>query len=161
VGYISTEYAGRSRAEVKNDIDAWLRFYPQISGFFFDQQPPDGQHAAYYAEIRDYARSRLRDALIVTNPGVPCDPAYLAQSVSDVTCVFANFDGFSGFELPAPLKSYDSSRFAALPYNIAGAEAMRTVVKDAIVKRIGYLYVSDVKPPNQWNRLPVYWEAEV
>ena len=48
-----------------------------------------------------------------------------------------------------------------MPYNIPDVETMRTVVKEAIIKRIGYLYVSDAKPPNQWGKLPVYWEAEV
>ena len=38
---------------------------------------------------------------------------------------------------------------------------MRTIVKDAIIKRIGYLYISDAKPPNPWGKLPADWEAEV
>ena len=38
---------------------------------------------------------------------------------------------------------------------------MRSMVKDAIIKRIGYLYVSDAKPPTLWGKLPDYWEAEV
>src|SRR5262249_6335701 len=126
VGYVSTLYAGRSRAEVKEDINAWVRYYPQIAGFFFDQQPrePDFHHLDYYAEIRDYAKQRLRNPLVITNPGIACDAAYLAQSVSDVTCVFANFEGFAEFELPAPLRTYDPARFAALVYNLADAEAM-------------------------------------
>ena len=33
-------------------------------------------------------------------------------------------------------------------------------MKDAILKRIGSS-ISDAKPPNQWNTLPKYWEAEV
>jgi hypothetical protein len=48
-----------------------------------------------------------------------------------------------------------------MAYNISDVEAMRTAVKDAIIKRIGYIYISDVKPPNPWGKLPVYWEAEV
>jgi hypothetical protein len=163
VGYVSTQYAARPRDQVKNDIDAWIRSYPQISGFFFDQQPSEArhQHLDYFAEIRDYARSRLPGALVITNPGIPCDAAYITQAVADVTCVFANFEGFDTFELAAPLKVYDPGRFAALPYNVADVEAMRAVVRDAIVKRIGYIYVSDVKPPTQWGHLPVYWDAEV
>ena len=98
---------------------------------------------------------------MITNPGVPCDEAYLAQAVSDVTCVFVNFQGFDRFELPATLQAYDPSRFAAMPYNISDVEAMRTAVKDTIIKRIGYIYISDAKPPNPWGKLPAYWEAEV
>ena len=98
---------------------------------------------------------------MITNPGVPCDEAYLAGAVSNVTCVFQNHEGFDQFEPTAALKSYEPTRFAALPYNIPDTEAMRALIKDAILKRIGYLYISDAKPPNQWNTLPKYWEAEV
>jgi hypothetical protein len=161
VGYVSTDFGKRPQAEVKNDVDTWVRFYPQIRGFFFDQQPRQGRHAAQFAELRDHVKKKIQDPLVITNPGVPCDEAYLGQAVSNVTCVFVNYQGFEQFELPSTLRAYDPSRFAAMPYNIADAESMRKVVKDAIVKRIGYLYVSDAKPPNQWGKLPAYWEAEV
>ena len=118
-------------------------------------------YASIYIELRDYAKRKLRDPLVITNPGIPCDPAFLVQAVSNVTCVFVNFQGFDRFELPAALKAYDPARFAALPYNIKDADTMQAMVKDAIIKRIGYLYVSDVNPPTLWGKLPVYWEAEV
>ena len=161
VGYVCTDYARCAPAEVKNDIDVWVRHYPQIAGFFLDQQAGGAQHAAYYADLRTYARSQLEHPLVITNPGIPCDPAYLVQGVSDVTCVFANYEGFETFELPELLKGYEPSRFAALAYQISSAETMHAVVKDAILKRIGYLYVTDEKPPQHWSRLPGYWEAEI
>jgi len=161
VGYVSTDYGKRPQPEIKNDVDSWVQFYPQIRGFFFDQQPREGRDAVHFAELRDYVKRKIRDPLVITNPGVPCDEAYLAQAVSNVTCVFVNYQGFEQFELPATLKAYDPSRFAAMPYNISDVETMQRVVKDAIIKRIGYLFVSDAKPPNQWGKLPDYWEAEV
>ena len=163
IGYVNTQYAGRSRAEVKEDIDAWVRYYPQIAGFFFDQQPREAEyhHLDYYAELRTYAQATLHDPLLITNPGIACDAAYLARAIADATCVFANYEGFAEFELPAPLRSYDASRFAALVYNVAEVQAMRAAVQDAVVKKIGYIYVSDEKPPVRWGRLPLYWEAEV
>lgn len=147
--------------EIKSDVDTWVRLYPQIRGFFFDQQPRDSRDAGCFGELRDYAKRKIRDPLVITNPGVPCDEAYLEQSVSNVTCIFVNFKGFEKFELPATLKAYEPFRFAALPYNIPDAETMRIIVREAIIKRIGYLYVSDAKPPNPWSKLPNYWEAEV
>jgi Spherulation-specific family 4 len=161
VGYVSTDYGRRPQSEIKNDVDAWVRFYPQIRGFFFDQQPSKSPDAGRFAELRDYAKRKIHDPLVITNPGVPCDEAYLAQAVSNVICVFVNHQGFDQFELPATLKAYEPFRFAVMPYNISDVETMRTVVKDAIIKRIGYLYISDAKPPNQWGKLPIYWEAEV
>jgi hypothetical protein len=161
IGYVSTLYARRPRAEVKNDVDAWVRLYPQIVGFFFDQQPREAEHVGYYAELRDYAKEKLRGALVITSPGIPCDEVYFAQAISDATCVFSSFEGFDTFELPPPLRAYEPGRFAALSYNVHDTDGMRAMVKEAIVKRIGYLYVSDLNPPNRWQRLPTYWEAEV
>jgi hypothetical protein len=161
VGYVSTQYTDRPVAEVKADIDAWVRFYPRIVGFFLDQQPQDAGHAAYFAEIGTYARSRLRDALVITNPGIPCDEAYLARRASDLVCVFANFEGFGPFELPANIKGYDPSHYAALVYQVADAESMTSILEKAIIKRIGYIYVTDGKQPSQWGQLPAYWDDEV
>jgi hypothetical protein len=161
VGYVSTNYANRPQAEIKRDIDTWVQFYPQVRGFFFDQQPREGRYAEQFAELRDHARQRLRDPLVITNPGILCDEAYLAKNVSDVTCVFANYQGFDRFELPATFKPYKPSRFAAMPYNIAEVDTMRAFVAEAILKRIGYIYVSDAKPPNSWGKLPIYWQQEV
>jgi hypothetical protein len=161
VGYVSTDYGKRPEAEIRNDVDTWIRLYPQIRGFFFDQQPSGSRDTAHFAELRDFVKRKIPDPLVINNPGVLCDEAYLARDVSNVTCVFVNYQGFEQFELPATLKAYDPSRFAAMPYNIPDIETMRTVVKEAIIKRIGYLYISDAKPPNQWGKLPIYWEAEV
>ena len=105
VGYVSTDYGKRPQAEIKKDVDAWIRFYPQVRGFFFDQQPSESQHAAHFAELREFVKRRIPDALVITNPGVPCDEAYLSQAVSNVTCVFVNYQGFEQFELPATLKA--------------------------------------------------------
>jgi hypothetical protein len=161
VGYVTTNYGKRPQPDIKNDIDGWVRLYPQIRGFFFDQQPPERQQVGKFAELRDYAKEKLPDALVITNPGVPCDEAYLSQAVSNVTCIFGNFEGFDRFEVPATLKAYEPIRFAAMPYNIAGVDAMKTALRDAIIKQIGYIYISDGKPPTQWSKLPGYWEAEV
>ncbi len=85
VGYVSTDYAKRPQADIKKDIDAWIQFYPQIRGFFFDQQPRESRHATFFLELRDYVKRKRPDPLVITNPGVPCDEAYFAQAVSNVT----------------------------------------------------------------------------
>jgi hypothetical protein len=161
VGYVSTNFGTRPQEDIKKDVDTWLNLYPRIRGFFFDQQPREGQYAPQFAELRAYARGKLKDALVITNPGIPCDEAYLARNVSDVTCIFLNYQGFDRFELPPSFKVYEPSRFAVMPYGVADAETMKAFVKAVILKGIGYVYISDAKPPNSWNKLPAYWEEEV
>jgi len=162
VGYVSTGYGKRALPEVKLDIARWVEFYPQISGFFFDQQSTEARDVAFYAQIRDYARQKIKNALVINNPGAMCDESYFARGVSDVTCVFASFEGFNQLSPPAQFWQYNPSRFAALPYQITDAKAMREIVSDAIIKRIGYLYISDApKGGNPWAQLPMYWDEEV
>jgi hypothetical protein len=161
VGYVNAGYGQRPAAQVKDDIDSWVGLYPRIGGVFLDQQPAEARNVAYFADIAAYARSRIPDALVIGNPGIPCDEAYLARHAADTVCVFAKADGFDAFELPATLKESDPSQIAALAYQVADVEAMRAMVKDAIIKRIGYLYVTDGKWPNPWDKLPAYWNAEV
>jgi len=162
VGYVSTGYGKRRLLDVKLDIARWVEFYPQISGFFFDQQSIEARDVTFYAEIRDYARQKIKNALVISNPGTLCDESYFARGVSDVTCIFASFEGFNQVSPPAQFWQYNPSRFAALPYQITDTKAMREVVNGAIIKRIGYLYVSDApKGSNPWAQLPVYWDDEV
>ena len=162
VGYVSTGYGNRRLPEVKLEIDRWVEFYPQIHGFFLDQQSSQARDVASYSTIRDYARQKIKDALVINNPGTMCDEVYFAQAISDVTCIFASFEGFDQLSPPVPLWQYNPSRFAALPYQIIDAKTMRQVISDAIVKRIGNLYISDApKGDNPWAQLPVYWDDEV
>jgi len=150
-GYVSTGYGKRRLPEVKLEIARWVEFYPQISGFFFDQQLIEARDVTFAAEIRDYARQKIKNALVINNPGAMCDESYFARGVSDVTCIFASFEGFNQLSPPAQFRQYNPSRFAALPYQIIDAKAMREVVSDAIIKRVGYLNISDApKGSNPW-----------
>jgi hypothetical protein len=161
IGYISTKYGKRPLAEIQDDLKRWIDFYPQIGGFFLDQQSPDPKDVGYYVKIRDLCREKLKNSLVVTNPGTLCSEDYFIQAVSDVTCIYAGFKDFDRFTLPAPLKQYNASRFAALPYKISDARAMRQAISDAVVKQIGYLYISDAPQQNLWSELPTYWDEEV
>ena len=63
VGYVSTDYGKRPQAEITKDVDSWIRFYPQIRGFFFDQQPRESHGAAHFAELRDYVKRKISKIL--------------------------------------------------------------------------------------------------
>jgi hypothetical protein len=164
IGYVNTEYGKKPINDAKNEIDRWVHFYPSVAGFFFDQQSVDVNDVGYYLELRDYARSKIKgkQAFVVTNPGTTCDEEYFAKAVSDVTCLFASFKGFDEFNPSVLLKRYSPSRFAALPYQIPDSKTMRQVLKEAVTKRIGYVFVSDApNGGNPWGKLPTYWDDEV
>ena len=41
-----------------------------------------------------FCEAENRRSLVITNPGVRCDEAYLARAVSNVTCVFVSYEEF-------------------------------------------------------------------
>jgi hypothetical protein len=161
IGYVSTRYGKRPRAEVEADVDRWLRFYPALKGFFFDEQASSAEQIEYYVALLNDARSKLPKAFVVTNPGTSCPEEYVSRPATDAACIFENKEGFPKFQPPAWTSRYPAERFAALPYNVPDAAQMQQCVNKAVKDRMGLLYVTDDSGSNPWDRLPTYWEAEV
>ncbi len=90
VGYIGTQYTRKPLDHVKREIDTFLRFYPELQGFHFDEQSSDAKGVNYYAELYRYTRERIPGALVLTNPGTACDIAYAARPAADAICLFEN-----------------------------------------------------------------------
>lgn len=168
VGYVNTNYAERPISQVKDDIDRWVRFYPEIDGIFLDAQASSEAHVDYYIDLCAYVRSKINPALVVSNAGTRCDPAYFLRPTADVIILFENSQGFDAFRLPSSLAGYDPLRFAAMPYAIPSASEMRERIQQSVLKGIGTLYLTDAgqadapqSAANPWERLPTYWDDEV
>jgi hypothetical protein len=162
IGYVSTDYGNRPLDQVTRDIDRWTEFYPDIVGFFFDQQANGPGKVSYYLQARDHARQKLKGAFLVNNPGVVCDDRYFTENVADVTCIFADVANFTQFSPPETYKQFDASRFAALPYHITDPGVMHEAIRHAVLQNIGYVYVSDApQGGNPWGQLPGYLDEEV
>lgn len=161
VGYVSTSYTKRPRAEILADIGRWVEYYPTISGFFFDEQTSDPAHVNDYVAYRDGARKLLKNARIVTNPGIPCDEGYLSKKASDIVCIFEHHSGFNEFRAPTWTKKYPARNFSILPYATPDEATMRQRLQKIVAEGIGWVYITDDTGNNPWDRLPTYWEAEV
>jgi hypothetical protein len=161
LGYVSTRHGKRPAADVKADVDRWLRLYPQVQGVFFDEQASGADQADAYAALYAYARKERRLQQVVTNPGTVCAESYLARPAADVACLFEGADGFADFHLPAWAAGYEPARFGALAHKIGTVEQMRQVIGAAPEKRVGLLYVTDATGDDPWDRLPAYWDEEV
>ena len=161
VGYVGTNYAKRPMPEIKAEIDRWVVLYPEIRGIFLDAQASDAKQVDYYVEARDHARKKIKDALVVSNPGTLCDEAYAARTASDAICVFETASGFENFRLPRWAERHPSSLFAAMPHHVTTPERMRDYVQIALTRGFGLIYVTDATGANPWERLPAFWEAEV
>lgn len=161
IGYISTLHGKRPVAEARADMDLWPRLYPQIRGFFLDEQASDPAKLALYEDLSAHGRKVLPGGKTVANPGTICDEAYIARKTSDVACLFEHFQGYDAFRPPAWAAKYEPGRFAVIPYAIDGVEGMRRAIRDAASRRIGWIFVTDHRGANPYDRLPSYWEDEV
>jgi hypothetical protein len=159
IGYVSTKHAERPLAEVKADVDRWLRFYPEIQGFFFDEQASAAAKVEYYLAVSQHAREKIEKALIISNPGTMCAPEYLTRRATDVVCVTERSHE-DALHLAPGTSEETSRRFAVLIYGVDQAERMRQLMQQAIKDRVGYVLVTEGKQPNPWDRLPTWWEAE-
>lgn len=140
---------------------AGFYFYPDVNGIFFDEQPSQPEQAAFALESFAYARAKIDQALLVTNPGTVCAREYLAPRDSPVACLFEHEKGFEEYRLPDWAMQLSADRFAVLLYGVATARDMENALRAAVRKRIGYIYITDAKAPMPWGRLPVYWDDEV
>jgi hypothetical protein len=160
-GYVNTEYAKRTKAEVQADIEKWTRFYPEVGGIFLDSQAPGAEHLDYYAMLRTFVANRIGGGFVITNPGTICVEEYFSRPATDIACVFESTENFDLFRLPPWGRLYPGKDFAALPYGIESLEVMRDYIGRAARGHLGSIYVSDTRAPAPWSRLPRYWEAEV
>jgi hypothetical protein len=161
IGYIPTSYGKRPPADVKADVDRWLRFYPGIGGIFFDEQASAADKVAYQAELYEYVRSRKELKLVVTNPGTVCAEGYLSRPATDVACLFEGPKAFDPSAFPEWVAKYAPAHVAAVSSQVGTAKAMRECVRTAVEKKVGFCYVTDAEGANPWDRLPRYWDEEV
>jgi hypothetical protein len=88
LGYVTTSYGKRTEAQVRKEIDQWLKLYPRIQGVFFDEMRYEDTKtaAAYQAALNRYAH----DAgcwPTVANPGADTPGRYFADHAADVIVI--------------------------------------------------------------------------
>jgi len=161
LGYVTSSYAKRPLAEVKADIDVWMRLYPDVLGIFVDEQASAEEHLQYYESIYKHIREQHKFKIVITNPGVACSEKYFAKPAIDVACLFEGPRAVDVKELPRWLDKQGWSRAAILAYKAPTAERMRQSIAAAAEKKVGFIYITDTEGANPWDRLPSYWKEEV
>jgi len=162
IGYVPLKYARRPVAEVKADVDGWLSLYPGvISGIFFDEQPSRPEGVPYFAECCAYARSRIKNARIVSNAGTICAPEYLSIAGEPTICLFENKTGIDAYRPPQWRTRFPPRQMAVVLHDVRTVDDMTRALREMWRKRAGYGYVTDDSGADPWDRLPSYWDDEV
>ena len=89
IGYVYTEYTNRSIYDIKDNVDAWSKFYKKfgVSGIFFDEISSKHQKLHFYKKLSAYARSKGFN-FIALNPGVTTDSAYINSHIANLVVSF-------------------------------------------------------------------------
>lgn len=147
IGYVYTKWGNRNFKEVKKDIDTWLKFYPNIKGFFIDEAASDVKKLKYYQNLKRYINSK-GDYLVVLNPGVVPHKAYF--NIADNIVVYENDVS----------KLNDEICFNKSSLIVYGANEnqMKVILKKYKCK---YMYITDDTLPNPYDSLPAYFSKEI
>lgn len=159
LAYVSTSYAKVPLEKVAADITAWTKMYPEIQGYFLDEQTADAEHVEHYRKIVAFAKKARPKGLVVANPGNPCHEGYFAEGGPDVLCTFENstpLTEFKGDTLAAP-----ASRRIGLVHSLHPRAKLAPLLDLAVSKNLGWILLTDGIMPNPWDRLPGFWDKLV
>jgi hypothetical protein len=163
VGYVYTSYGARPLEDAKADVDLYDQCFA-IDGIFFDETASDVVYLTYYKELYDYVKMKSNLYKVILNPGTHIDEGYISQPASDIAVIS---EGYSCDWPPYQPDSYvtdgtyPADRFAVLIHSVPSVSIMQAHIKLAIARNIGYVYVTDDGPPNPWDSLPSFWQAEI
>ena len=162
IGYVSTSYTARSTNAVRTDIDRYFSFYA-VDGIFLDEftNDADTNHLNYYAALYQYIQTKGTNLLVVGNPGINTEEAYLTRPCADVLVTFEVDTGYAAHAVDAWATNHLARQFCHLPYAVAGASTMTNDVNLAVARNVGWLYVTGDSGANPWDTLPAYWTNEV
>jgi flagellar basal body-associated protein FliL len=165
VGYVLTSRATRPAAQVQADIDIWYQRYA-LDGVFLDDSVFTAAALPYYQAVHDHVKAvsgpNARGRLVVINAASTPLPGYMAAG--DVLVVFEGTEAaFAGQNPTVPwMRQYPAGRFAAILTGTPDTAAMQAGVGQARARGIGAFYATDeTRDQGPYNRLPVYWSAEV
>jgi hypothetical protein len=176
IGYVATGYGARDKAAILNDVSNYVGWYG-VDGIFLDEMGnQDGtlDYVALYQSIKALAAGAGINLHVVGNPGEPFSQSYI--TAADTLVIFegpySNSDPNGASYVDFPNKgpytgltpwwqSYSPSQIANIVYSDpTELDALKSVAK-ALSQNAGYIYITDVTPPNPYGALPSYWDEEV
>lgn len=162
IGYVSTSYTTRATNAVKTDIDRYFSFYA-VDGIFLDEltNDSDTNHLNYYASLHQYIQTKGTNLLVIGNPGINTQEAYLTRPCADVLVTFEVGAGYSNYVTDAWVTNHLARQFCHLPYAVSSAATMTNFVNLTDARNVGWIYITSDSGANPWDTLPAYWTNAV
>ena len=139
-------------------MQAWPKLYPQIQGYFFDEQFSGQDKVAQYEKFFHAAHIYVKSPILYSNPGTECVEDYVRLSTSLTEVIFENNKNVDSYLRPAWATKYKPHNFAAIAWGLATVEHMKTWVARAKILGVGTVFVTDnMAAANPYIGLPTYW----
>lgn len=163
LGYVYTNLALRAIGEVKQEIQAYQRWYG-VDGIHIDGAQDDPEFVAYYKKVAAAIRAAGRDGrdgIVFLNPGYVPAEEYM-EFVDIVETYEWFYEKYQAQEFPDWVFRYPADRFAHIIYSAPSDEnAMREMLALAHARNAGYVYITDLDQPTEYLTLPSFWDAKV
>jgi len=155
LGYIHTSWGSRNISYVKNDVDLWIQYYPEINGFFIDEVSNELRKLSYYEDLYKYIKSK-GDYFIMLNPGtlVPTEYNNVGDSIMILEERYYTYSLMSEALNPSKYKNP-----AIIVYDVKPEKALE-VIRSLINRGFKYIYVYDA-PQNIYDHLTRYFDLMV
>jgi len=148
----------RNVSQMVSDALRYDALYGPLHGIFVDELSDRLEEYDFYRNFTTEVRRVKPDWILMANPGIPCPEQYL-----DLFNILLTREGGPNAVINAPTwaMNYSPTRQSYLYYGVRTESAMRTKVREARSRNVGYIYVTDDVLPNPWDKLPGYIEQLV
>lgn len=151
LGYVSTQWARRSWADVMADVAEYRHLYG-IQNIFLDEAATSQFHLNFYRELYEKIQGK-----VVLNHGTIPDERYFA--VGDVLVIFESDRAKHAAEtFPSWLKNHQAKTCQIVTG--CGAREMKKVLAK-VSRDSAYGYITDDVESNPYDALPSYWKVLV
>ena len=162
VGYVYTDYGNRPLATVEGEVSTYIAQYGSlIDGFFLDGASNSPSEIWYYDALYLYIKGLGPSNLVIINPGLQPDQAYLSTPTADIFTTYENQNSsYAGATPPSWVQDYPSGVFSNIIYDAPESSVLANI-ELAAQRNVGSIYMTDRTMPNPFDQLPSYWNQEV
>jgi hypothetical protein len=154
IGYVDTNYGTIGISTVKSNMDKYVEWYPNITGFFLDQMRNEAGSEDYYTEITSYA-VQLNRGFTMGNPGTASIASYIETVNNSVI--------YETQPLPTPQTlnlGYAIDRCSLIAYNVPAAQINQSYISE-VAQYVQWIWVTDDILPNPYDTNPSYFQSLV
>ena len=158
-GYIWTGGGQVSLAAVKAKVREYASWYGLHDIFLDGASTECGKEVSYYRPLDIYVHSHGGKTIL--NPGTQPPVCYL-KAADQIDVFEGTGANFTGYRPAGWMTRYPADRFIAIVHTTRNSAGMAKAVADAAQHdHVGNVYVTNLRMPNPYLKLPVYWSQEV